>query len=231
MLSREQTEDRELARLSVSQQLVAAREHARAIDEQRGALQAERAALEDAERRSVLDAVAKHRRGFDALQADALRVRERMTHAELRAPVDGFVQQLAVHAVGAVVRSAEPVLLVVPSEAPLEVEAWLSNRDIGFVRSGQMASVKVEAFDFSRFGLVQARVRGLSAEAVQHERLGAVYTARLDLVRDEFRVDGARVKLAPGMAVQVEVRTGRRRIIDYFLSPIARTARESIRER
>jgi hemolysin D len=231
MLSREQTEERELALLAAGQQLAAARERERALAEERGALGADRAALVEGERRAVLDAVAAHRRALDALDAELVRLGERLARHELRAPVDGVVQQLAVRAPGAVVRPAEPLLVVVPRDAPLEVEAWVSDRDIGFVRRGQQASVKVEAFDFSRYGLVSAHVNALSAEAVQHERLGRVYAAQVGLERGWFQIDGSRVALAPGMAVQVEVRTGRRRIIDYFLSPIARVARDSIRER
>ncbi|MFM7272291.1 MAG: HlyD family efflux transporter periplasmic adaptor subunit, partial [Gammaproteobacteria bacterium] len=147
------------------------------------------------------------------------------------APVDGVVEQLAVRHAGAVLRPAETVLMLVPRDEPLEVEALLPDRDIAFVRAGQLAAVKVDAFDFTRHGLLPARVRTLSAEAVPHERLGNVYATRVALERDFFELERGRTALLPGMSVQVEIRTGRRRVIDYFLSPLRGAAQDSMRER
>jgi hemolysin D len=149
----------------------------------------------------------------------------------LRSPAAGTVQQLAVRAPGAVLKPAEPVLVVVPRDAALEVEAFVLNRDIGFVGSGQDAAVKVDTFEFTRYGLLPARVRSVSVEAVEHPQFGAVYPARVALERDWIAVGDGRATLAPGMAVQVEIRTGTRKIIDYFLSPLGRVVHDSIRER
>jgi hypothetical protein len=126
------------------------------------------------------------------------------------------VQQLAVRAVGAVLKPAEPVLVVEARDAAvLEIEAFVLNRDIGFVGSGQEAAVKVDTFEFTRYGLLPARVRSVSAEAVEHPQFGAVYPARVALERDWIAVGEGRATLVPGMAVQVEIRTGTRKVIEF----------------
>ena len=149
----------------------------------------------------------------------------------LRAPVDGTVQQLAVHTVGGVVRSAEPLLVVVPHGVALEVEASVLNRDIGFVEVGQPVEVKVEAFPFTRYGLIDGEVVHLSADAVLDERLGPVYPMKVRLTTERIRVGDRWVALAPGMTVAAEVRTGKRRAIEFFLAPLLRYRSEALRER
>ncbi|MFM7785167.1 MAG: HlyD family efflux transporter periplasmic adaptor subunit, partial [Gammaproteobacteria bacterium] len=179
----------------------------------------------------VLTEREQRERRVQGLQSELAQLRQRLARALIRAPVDGVVEQLAVRHAGAVLRPAETVLMLVPRDEPLEVEALLPDRDIAFVRAGQLAAVKVDAFDFTRHGLLPARVRTLSAEAVPHERLGNVYATRVALERDFFELERGRTPLLPGMSVQVEIRTGRRRVIDYFLSPLRGAAQDSMRER
>lgn len=149
----------------------------------------------------------------------------------LRAPVSGTVQELAVNTVGGVVTPAQALLKIVPDDAPLTIEAKVLNRDVGFVHAGQIAAVKVAAFDYTRYGTIQGRITALSHDAVRDQQRGLVYPCRVTLATQHISVDGKRVRLTPGMAVTVEVRTGRRRVIEYFLSPLLRYAHESIRER
>ena len=143
----------------------------------------------------------------------------------------GTVQQLAVHTVGGVVTPAQPLLVIVPSDHPLEVEAFVENKDIGFVHPGQEAEVKVETFPFTRYGTLHASVTQVSHDAISDDKRGLVYSARVKLARDTMAVDGQTVRLTPGMAVTVEVKTGSRRVIDYFLSPLLQYRDESLRER
>ncbi|HET8731468.1 MAG TPA: HlyD family type I secretion periplasmic adaptor subunit [Moraxellaceae bacterium] len=167
----------------------------------------------------------------DQLRAVEAGLASRRDHMVLRAPVDGTVQQLAIHTEGGVVTEAQPLLVVVPVEAPLEITASIGNSDIGFVRKGQEAVVKVEAFPFTRFGTLRGVVEDVSPDAVTDERKGLFYQARLRLDKSWIGVEGQRVSLVPGMAVRVEIRTGRRRVIDYFLEPVRQFASESARER
>ena len=155
----------------------------------------------------------------------------RTERSRLRAPVDGTVQQLAVHTVGGVVRTAEPLMVVVPQGVALEVEASVLNRDIGFVEVGQPVEVKVEAFPYTRYGLIDGEVAHLSADAVLDDHLGPVYPMKVRLAAERIRVGDRWVALAPGMTVAAEVRTGRRRAIEFFLAPLLRYRNEALRER
>lgn len=162
---------------------------------------------------------------------EQVKLRSRSELLALRAPVDGTVQQLAVHTEGGVVTAAQALLVLVPADEPLEVDAMMANKDIGFIRAGQVAEIKVEAFPFTRFGTLRGTVGNVSLDAVADEAGGLLYQARVRLDRAAIDVEGRAVPLVPGMAVTVEVKTGTRRVIDYFLSPVLQYGSESIRER
>jgi hemolysin D len=200
-----------------------------------------RAALAAAEERLAGIDTTFRREALDALnEADAaVRLRteeltiaqERNRRTALAAPATGTVQQLQVHTIGAVVRPADPLLVVVPEGSKLVVEAMVLNRDAGFVREGQLVRVKLEAFPFTRYGVVAGRLAFLSRDAVQDEKLGLVFPARVELSQFAIRVGRQMKLLTPGMAVSAEIRTGRRRIIEFLLSPLARRVEEAGRER
>lgn len=165
---------------------------------------------------------------------------------QLRAPVSGTVQQLAISTVGGVVQPAQTLMIVVPDDAAPVVEARILNKDIGFIREGQPVRVKLEAYPFTDYGIVPGVVESISRDAVdtsepeapeQRDRNGRVvqpglvYTTRIRLKRRTIRAGGRDLPIRPGLAVQAEIRTGDRRIIQYLLSPIAQTIDESARER
>jgi hemolysin D len=195
--------------------------------------------------------------GKAGLASEDLRKSERRRELQaLRSPVDGVVQQLAVSTIGGVVQPAQPVMIVVPCSSgradpsqcasSVEVEAMVQNRDIGFVRPGQRVAVKLEAFNFTDFGLVDGVVENISRDAIDtpnknsesssakpSDQGGLVYAARIRLlcgVRDSRRSPLCD-RVRPGMAVQAEIRTGSRRIIQYLLSPLSRSLQEAGRER
>jgi hemolysin D len=155
--------------------------------------------------------------------------RERLT--QLTAPVDGTVQQLAIHTTGGVVTPAQVLMVVVPQGAEVTAEVVLENKDIGFVSNGQPAEIKLETFPFTRYGTVQATVKSVSADAVADEKRGAIFPATLQLKDTQLSVDGKKIALAPGMNLTAEIKTGKRRVIDYLLSPVQTATQESLRER
>jgi hemolysin D len=149
----------------------------------------------------------------------------------LMSPIDGVVQQLAIHTVGGVVTPAQELLIVVPQDHPVEVEAQVENKDVGFVKNGQIVEIKVETFPFTLYGTIPGKVLSLSDDAVQIEKVGLIYPTRISMNRSTIQVEGREVNLSPGMAVTVEVKTGRRRVIEYLLSPLLKSVKESMRER
>lgn len=149
----------------------------------------------------------------------------------IRAPVDGTVQQLAVYTEGAVLKPADPILVVVPAGGQLEVEAQVLNRDIGFVRAGQEVTVKLEAFPFTRYGTLKGKLTSISPDAVQDEKLGPIYVAHVAVMEPSLGSQNVGVEITSGMAATAEITTDERRVIDYLLSPIERRVREAGRER
>ena len=167
-----------------------------------------------------------------ALSKELVKATHTDQRQRLTAPVDGTVQQLAVHTVGGVVTPAQPLLVVVPDEDQLEVEAWVENKDIGFVDAGQKVEIKVDAFPFTRYGMIEGEVVTLSEDAVQLEDVGYVFAARARMDKAVMNVENGKVvNLSPGMNVAVEIRTGERRLIEYLLSPVLKAVGESGRER
>src|SRR5262249_32457299 len=149
----------------------------------------------------------------------------------LTSPIDGVVQQLAVHTVGGVVTPAQQLLIVVPHEHPVEAEAQVENKDVGFVKEDQPVEIKVETFPFTLYGTIPGKVVSVSDDAAPIEKVGLVYPTRVSMDRSTIQVEGKQVNLSPGMAVTVEIKTGKRRLIEYLLSPLLKSVKESLRER
>ncbi|MEQ6343028.1 MAG: HlyD family type I secretion periplasmic adaptor subunit [Gammaproteobacteria bacterium] len=191
----------------------------------------QRLALQAEFKRTALTELAKAEEAATSLTQELVKAEQRTTLQHLIAPVSGVVQQLAVHTVGGVVTPAQQLMVVVPKEHALEIEALVKNQDIGFVRDGQIAEVKVETFPFTRYGTIDAQLLHVSNDAIADEKLGLVYSVRVLMKKSVMNVEGKRVNLTPGMAVTVEVKTGKRRLIEYFLSPLLQYAKESVRER
>lgn len=150
---------------------------------------------------------------------------------KLTSPVDGTVQQLTVHTVGGVVPAAQPLMQIVPKEAMLVMEAYIENKDVGFVQAGQEAHLKIDAFEYTKYGTLPAKVSHLSQDAIQDEKLGLIYSVKITLDRTKIYIKDKWVDLSPGMSGSVEINTGTRRIIEYVLSPLLQHGRESSNER
>lgn len=166
-----------------------------------------------------------------SLAQEVVKAGQKKGQQRLTAPIDGVVQQLAVHTVGGVVTPAQQLMLIVPREHQLEVEASVENKDVGFVKEGQPVEIKVETFPFTIYGTIGGRVLTVSDDAVPVEKVGLVYAAKVSMDRGWVQVDDRRVSLSPGMAVTVEIKTGSRRLIEFFLSPLLKSLQETARER
>ncbi len=213
----------------------------------RAALERQRDALRSAYAGDLFADLRKAELQVAGLSQDLSKARDKSSQTELRAPIDGTVDQLAVHTLHGVVTPAQHLMIVVPDDRALTIEARLANADVGFVHPGQAVKVKVETYNFTRYGLVDGRVTGVSHDAIDPDADRAAapdgrpatdgrhespsYVARIALDRASMMIDGRREPLRPGMAVTAEIRTGERSIIDYLLSPIARRAQESLHER
>lgn len=182
-------------------------------------------------RRAMLDLHGEASQRTAALAQELSKAERRHQLKRLVAPVDGVVQQLAIHSQGGVVTEAQHLMVIVPDGQPVEVEAMIENKDIGFVHPGQTVEIKVETFNFTKYGVIPGVVTSISGDAIEKEQVGLLYSARIKLERNYLQVGGRDVPLSPGMAVRAEVITDKRRVISYFLSPLEQYAAESFSER
>jgi hemolysin D len=203
-------------------------------------------------RRTLFGELTEAERKAAGLAADLSKAQQRTKLQLLTAPVSGMVQQLAAHTVGGVVTPAQTLMVIVPSDSHLEIEAMVSNHDIGFVHAGDDVEIKVDTFDFTRYGLLHGQVLSVSSDSIVRDAPGdksndkstgaantssepkgqeLTYAARISLDRTQMQVEDKLVNLSPGMAVTAEIKTGSRRIISYLLSPLMKYRQESLRER
>jgi hemolysin D len=182
------------------------------------------------------------------------KARARTNNLLLRSPIDGVVQASSVVTIGQVVSSGEEIMRIVPEDAPLEIECYLPNKDVGFVKDGQEAVIKVESFPFTRYGTIRARVIRVArdaipepdatqseanpgksiksvAEAGAERTQNLVFPVVLRPEQPDIDVDGAKIPLSPGMAVTAEINTGHRRILEYIFSPLVQIGSEALHER
>jgi len=165
------------------------------------------------------------------IQQELIKAQTRKKSQQLLSPTDGIVQQLVIHTVGGIVTPAQELMVIVPKSAQLEIEAYVENKDIGFVYEGQTVAIKLDAFPFTKYGTLDGKIVDLSDDAISDEDKGLIYKARVSLKQSVMQIEGKEVKLGPGMAVSVEVKTGQRRLIEFFLAPLLKYKDESIRER
>lgn len=244
-----------LALLDAQQQLTEQRhelgvqtERAVEADAARSALERQRDEARSEYAANIFSDLRKAEEQQNELSQELIKAQNKTTQTELRSPIDGVVDQLAVHTLHGVVTPAQHLMIVVPDSQHLMVQARLANRDVGFVHAGQTVKVKVETFNFTRYGLLEGKVVDVSPDVVYDTDRPAdapqpgaapadprtaspTYVARIALAKTSMMVDGKLRTLKPGMAVTADIRTGSRSIMDYLLSPIAKKTQESLHER
>jgi hemolysin D len=166
-----------------------------------------------------------------SLREKLVKARDELRQHVVRSPIDGTVQDLSVHARRAVVSPDDTLMRVVPQDQPVEVEASILNRDIGFAHEGQEVDVKFQAYDFTRYGEVPGVIRKIALTSTEDKDAGRIYRALVELERHSVEVDGETIPLRPGLTATVDIDMGQRRIIEYFLEPLLRYQDEALRER
>lgn len=180
---------------------------------------------------------------YHKLQQELDKQQHRSGLLELKAPQAGVVKDLATHTPGTVVSPGTVMMTLVPRDEPVQAEVWISNADAGFVEAAQKAMIKIDAYPFQKYGLVEGRVRQVSADSSAAGNAGGApvksepmspplfYRVLVALDRDHVARDGARFALLPGMQVNAEIHLGTRSVLEYLLSPIQKVVHEAGRER
>jgi hemolysin D len=191
----------------------------------------QRLALITETRKAAQDALNEANRVVASAAQDVQKANVHSELLRLTTPVDGTVQQLTVHTVGAAVPAAQPLMQIVPKQSTMEMEAFIENKDVGFVQEGQLAQVKIDAFEYTKYGTISAVVSHVSKDAIQDEKRGLIYSVKVALNQPMLIVDGKERGLFAGMSGSVEIKTGTRRIIEYVLAPLLQHGKESLNER
>ena len=234
---------------------VATEHHVEGAVAQIAALVQQRKQTEEELRDQDMKDMAKANQTAAQLSQEEIKARQRTGLQTLRSPTEGTVEQISVHTIGGVVTPAQTLMVVVPDESKLEIEATLPNRDVGFVQVGQPAEIKVEAFNYSRYGLLHGNVRLIARDTLRSARPSdaadkdpfaakqtpvrqedspereSSYMVRIALNEATIDTEVGKMQLGPGMAVTAEIKTGDRRVIEYVLSPIMKYRHDSLRER
>ena len=201
---------------------------------------------------NILNELNKSRTQFGQAQESEQKTIRRLELTRITAPISGTVQDLSINTIGGVVSPAQQLLRIVPEGGVMEALVVINNQDVGFVTAGQNAEIKIDAFPFTRYGLLSGIVAEVSRDArtlqvaanpefgpknksdeteniERGERL--VFTARINLKKHSLNVNGEEVELLPGMSMKAEIKTGKRRLADFFLAPLKQYDQEIFRER
>ncbi|AIC12676.1 HlyD family type I secretion periplasmic adaptor subunit [Xylella fastidiosa subsp. morus] len=222
---------REQERITAERDLATQRNRIQEIRSALSAAQEELSVLQADFRQQTLDDLRKADEQIGQLTPQLAKAKQRNRLMTLRSPVEGIVQQLAIHTVGGVVTPAQQLLAVVPVQETLEVEATVLNKDIGFLRPEQRVTVKIESFPYTRYGYLTGKIISISHDAAQDEKLGLVFPVRIRLDNTTLTIDGTQIRMSAGMALSAEIKTGKRTVIDYLLSPLEQYTDEALRER
>lgn len=167
------------------------------------------------------------RASLTALQNKRLQIEK--TKQIIISPIDGYVGQIFIHTIGGVVTPAEKLMSVVPKDAKLKIKATVLNKDIGFVNNGMPVSIKIDTYNFQKYGLLEGEVVNISPNSIQDEHLGPVYEVYIKLKNTTLMVEGKEETIKIGMSTTNEIKIGKRRIIEFFIYPLIKYLDESIK--
>lgn len=216
-----ETQQNLIAEQAKSRQLAASLEE---IIQQKNAIKAETLA-------GNYQQLAQTQQGINQLQEELKKAADLNARQILYAPVDGVVQEIKVSTIGGVVMEAQDLMTLVPANEQLEVQAFLANKDIGYVQKDMPAEIKIHTFPFTKHGVINAMVKNITDDAIKNEENGLVFAVQLLMDKNTINVNGRDVRLVPGMAVTAEMIIEERRIIEFLLNPIKKGFAESLRER
>ena len=191
--------------------------------------------VDAAYRKDIMTALVEAKKEYYSITESIKKADEDARMATIVAPSSGRVYNLAVHTVGGIVTDAQPLMQIVPEDVTLEFEVYADNKDIGFIKQGMEAEVKVETFNFQKFGMIKAEVEEISADAANEPNDVEKYK-KFKLIlkpteKNTVDVFGEEVPLAVGMNVSAEIKIKEKRIVDFFLDPFRRYTSEALRER
>ncbi len=189
------------------------------------------ASFDKKHRLDILNDILQKQKEIENLKSSLKKVENSFTYTSIKSPVDGVVQGILPNTVGGVIKPAEIIMTIVPADTPLVVEAFVQNKDIAYVSKGQEVSIKVDAYSFQKYGVIKGVVSKISPDAVEDKKYGLVYKVKVTLKDKNLDINGREMKLSSGMTVVAEVKTGKRRVIEFLLEPLVKYIEEAFKVR
>lgn len=190
------------------------------LTSQRVQIQKEINAIEDEFKANNLEKLADKTKAANELKSNADQIIFRNTKQTITSPCDGYVDKLFIHTIGGVVTPAQELFAVTPVNTPLLIKATVLNQDIGFVKEGMNVSVKIDTFNFQKYGMIEGEVKTVSKNSIQDEKLGPVYEVYITPLTHTLKVEGNDENIRTGMSLTAEINVGKRRIIEFFIYPL-----------
>ncbi len=139
---------------------------------------------------------------------------------KITAPVDGYIDKLMIHTIGGVVTPAQELIALTPANTPVLIKATVLNKDIGFIKLNMPVSIKIDTYDFQKYGLLYGKVKSISKNSIENKDLGPVYEIYITPNKNTLTIDGKEQKISTGMTLNAEIEIGKRRIIEFFIYPL-----------
>lgn len=177
-------------------------------------------AIEDEFKAQSLEKLADKTKTANELKSNAEQIIFRNTKQTIVSPCDGYVDKLFIHTIGGVVTPAQQLLVLTPVNTPLLIKTTVLNQDIGFVKEGMRVSVKIDTFNFQKYGMIEGKVKTVSKNSIEDEKLGPVYEVYIIPLTHTLKVEGKNENIRTGMSLTAEINVGKRRIIEFFIYPL-----------
>lgn len=175
-----------------------------------------------------LEKLAERQKQATQLEADAEQIIFKNSKQKIVSPCNGHVDKLYLHTIGGVVTPAQQLVAITPSDVLLMIKANVLNQDIGFVKKDMPVSIKIDTFNFQKYGLLGGTVKNISKNSLEDEKLGRVYEVYIEPKNNVLFVEGNKEKISPGMSLSAEIKVGKRRIIEFFIYPLIKYLDEGI---
>ncbi len=175
-----------------------------------------------------LSQLSETKKRIKELEANKNEIEFSNINQKITSPVDGFVDKLYIHTLGGVVTPAQELIALTPYDMPVLIKATVLNKDIGFIRPDMPVSLKIDTFDFQKYGILKGKVKLVSKNSIEDEKLGPVYEVYITPEDTTLMVEGKEQKITTGMSLNAEIEIGRRRIIEFFIYPLIKYMDEGI---
>lgn len=213
---------------SLQQYVIKTEAEIRRLQAQKSQINNEIAQMRADFRSQNLNALASTQEKINELDANKKQIEFSDKNKQIVAPCDGYIDKLLIHTIGGVVQPAQELIALTPVEKPLIIKAQVINKDIGFIKAGMPVSIKVDTFDFQKYGILHGTVKSISQNSIQDEKLGLIYEVYITPNEDTLVVEGREQKIFPGMTLNAELEVNKRRIIEFFIYPLIKYLDEGI---